>query len=146
MENYKDLTYEMLPASWLFCFLDSCPQAGQCLRHISSELIPDNRNFGKAIYPTVLKQYSCEFFKSARKIKGAYGFNTLFKEVKSKDEKILRDCLKDYLGSHTGYYRYHHGAKVLSPEQQDWIISLFKHYGYTDNLNFDHYCYVYNWQ
>jgi hypothetical protein len=43
------------------------------------------------------------------------------------------------LGSHTSYYRYHRGEKLLTPEQQQWILDLFAQYGYTNELHFDSY-------
>lgn len=143
MEKYNDLTFEMLPASWIFCFLDECPQAEECLRRISSRTIPGDMSFGRAIYPTVLQHGHCEYFKSAEKMQCAYGFKTLFREVKIRDEGSLRDELKNYLGSRAAYYRYHNGERLLTPVQQQWIINLFKRFGYTENLRFDHYCEVY---
>jgi hypothetical protein len=50
-----------------------------------------------------------------------------------------------YLGGNGTYYRYDHGERLLTPEQQDWIINLFKQYGYTDNLEFDGDKEVYDW-
>ncbi|WP_311776577.1 DUF6078 family protein [Parabacteroides merdae] len=32
----------------------------------------------------------------------------------------------------TTYYRFHHGERLLTPEQQKWIINLFRRYGYTE--------------
>ena len=72
-------------------------------------------------------------------IHAAYGFTPLFKEVKHKDYTLLRDKMKEYLGSHTTYYRYNSGEHKLTPEQQQWILDLFARYGYTENLTFEHY-------
>ena len=44
-----------------------------------------------------------------------------------------------YLGGNTTYYRYHNGERLLTPEQQEWIINLFRRHGYTDELRFDEY-------
>ena len=144
MENDNELTFDMLPPSWTFCFLAGCPHAEQCLRHITTRLIPNDKISGSAVYPTVLKNPKCPYFKAAGKIHAAYGFDTLFENVKSKDEKYLRDSIKDYLGGHGTYYRYRNGEKLLTPEQQQWIIDLFRRYGYTKNLQFGHYKDVYD--
>lgn len=146
MENFDDLTYDILPPSWMFCFLEGCPRADECMLHLTTRLIPENQTYGTAVFPTALKDGKCEHFKPVKKIKAAYGFDTIFKEVKSKDEKSLRDSMKDYFGSHGAYYRYHNGDKMLTPEQQQWIIDLFKRYGYTENLCFDHYRIVYDFE
>ena len=74
----------------------------------------------------------------------AYGFKLLFKEVKQKDYTRLREQMKAYLGSHGAYYRYNRGEKLLNPEQQQWIVNLFRTYGYTENLTFEQYREVYD--
>lgn len=144
MKQYSDFSYDILPSSWLFCFVDGCPKADKCVRHLSSQYIPDDKTVGFAVFPSALKGGNCSHFKVIRKIHAAYGFDTIFREVKRKDDTLLRDKIKAYLGSHTEYYRYHNGKKMLTPEQQKWIISLFQRYGYTDNLKFDHYRDVYD--
>lgn len=47
--------------------------------------------------------------------------------------------MKEYLGGNTMYYRYHHGERLLSPEQQAWIKRLFASYCYSD-VDFDNSC------
>jgi hypothetical protein len=44
--------------------------------------------------------------------------------------------MREYLGGCSTYYRYHHGERQLSPEQQEWIKQLFSQYGYED-IEFD---------
>lgn len=144
MEQYSDLTYDMLPPSWLFCFLDGCPKADGCIRHITNRFIQHGRTCGMAVYPSALNADECEHFKPIRKIHAAYGFSTIFSEVRRKDDMPLRSKIKKYLGGHGTYYRYHNGEKLLTPEQQEWIINLFRSYGYTENLTFDHYRDVYD--
>lgn len=144
MSDYSDFTYEMLPPSWLFCFLGGCPKAAQCVRHLSSTVIPNDKTVGFAVLPTALKGNGCKHFKQIRKIRAAYGFKTLFEDVKRKDDTPLRDQLKAFLGSHGSYYRYHNGTKLLTPEQQDRILAIFRRWGYTENLRFDHYKEVYD--
>lgn len=75
---------------------------------------------------------------------GAYGFKALFAEIKKKDEKPIRDRIKKYLGGNTAYYRYHHGKRLLSPDQQEWILALFRQHGYTEELHFDGYRDIYD--
>lgn len=99
-----------------------------------------------AVYPSALNADECEHFKPIRKIHAAYGFKTIFSEVKRKDDKPLRDRMIAYLGSRGAYYRYNSGEKKLTPEQQEWIINLFKSYGYTDNLTFDYFTDIYDFQ
>lgn len=69
----------------------------------------------------------------------AWGFKKLFYDVKQRDASIIRVHLKCYLGSHSKYYRYANGIYKLTPEQQERILNIFKRYGYTQGLEFDHY-------
>ena len=32
------------------------------------------------------------------------------------------------------------GASSLTPEQQEWVLRLFAHYGYSENMAFENYC------
>ena len=74
----------------------------------------------------------------------AWGFNKLFAEVKSKDEASLRLEMKTYLGGNGTYSRYKLGRRLLTPQQQEYIINLFRARGYSDGLEFDHYVDTYD--
>lgn len=139
----KDTNYiipiKQIPPSYQLCFNDSCPKAGECLRHLAGLSINNDQVWGPAVYPNALRNGECCMFKQTRIMHGAYGFNTIFDEVKQKDNTPIRNAIKEYLGGHGTYYLYHHGKKLLTPEQQEWIIQLFKHHGYRENLIFDGY-------
>ncbi len=107
--------------------------------------LPPERDFGPAVFPTMERgENGCRLFSNNTPQQMAWGFETLFSEVKSRDEHQLRNSIKAYLGGHSTYYRYHNGQRLLTPEQQEWIVRLFKQYGYTEKLVFDHYTYVYD--
>ena len=77
-------------------------------------------------------------------MRGAYGFNTMLNDLKRKDEELLRGMITDYLGSNTTYYKFNRGEKLLTPEQQEWILALFRKYGYTGEKEFEGYRYIYD--
>lgn len=135
----SDFDFKDVPPMWMLCFCDECSRHADCLRYIVGLQVPDNVLWGPAIYPSAYRSGRCKYFKEIRKINAAYGFNPLFKEIKFKHSKLLRDKLKEYLGSHGAYYRYNRGERLLTPEQQEWIIRLFASYGYTEKLAFEHY-------
>lgn len=128
-----------IPASFARCFQGDCPKAGACVRFLAGKHVPAGKLSGPAVYPTARRGDDCELYKPTRVIRAAYGFTALFAEVKRKDDTPLRDRLKAYLGGNTTYYRYHHGERLLTPEQQEWIVNLFRRHGYTENLRFDAY-------
>ena len=145
----KDVEYDFrkVPPSWQVCFLDDCPAKERCLRQLVGRHLPADRDFGPSVYPTMeLTKEGCRLFSAGEPKRMAWGFTTLFSEVKSRDEFRLRNSIKDYLGGHSTYYRYNNGERLLSEEQQAWIIRLFQKYGYTDGLQFDHYTYVYDYR
>lgn len=135
---------EKVPATYARCFLSNCPLSDRCLRHLAGQHLLPNQQIGPAVYPTALNGDTCSMFREKRYIRAAYGFKTLFKDVKLKDSNPLREALYQYLGSITTYYRYQRGERMLTPEQQQWILTLFASKGYTDQLSFEHYVDTYD--
>lgn len=135
-----------VPADYLYCFNTGCPREKECMRHFAAENIDSKIVVGSAVFPTALQVAGgCDRFKQKRLIKAAWGFEKLFCEVKERHASLLRDKLKAYLGGNGTYYRYHHGDRLLTPEQQEWIFDLFHRYGYTDGLEFEGYREVWDW-
>lgn len=132
--NFNDIQ-----PSWALCFNDSCPHREHCMRHFAGRHLPNGRLIGPAVYPKALQDDRCQYFVEKRVVRAAWGFSQLFKDIKLKDNTQLRNSIKSYLGGHGTYYRYMKGERTLSPEQQEWILDLFRRHGYTDNLVFDHY-------
>jgi len=126
------------------CFNNSCQLKDNCIRFLAGTHAPSDKLFGRAVYPTALKDGKCAMFKQTKVIKAAYGFSSLFSDVKSRDGHALRLAMMDYLGNRSAYYHYANGSYVLKPEQQEWIINLFKKYGYTENIQFDNYEMLYD--
>lgn len=131
--------FSLVPPSWELCFCDGCPQHEQCLRYQAGQYVPNGLTWGPAVYPSAYRSGPCRHFKQIRTIRAAYGFDPLFREVKHKDYTPLRDRMKAYLGGHGTYYRYNRGERMLTPEQQEWILALFRRYGYDGDLHFEHY-------
>jgi hypothetical protein len=133
------LDFKKVPKGYQLCFNHECPKKDDCLRFMAGEDLPDNRDWGPAIYPNIkMDSEGCRLFDKGKPQMMAWGFNTLFSEVKHRHVNTLRTTLKQYLGGHSNYYRYHNGERLLNDKQQEWIINLFRRMGYTDNLQFDH--------
>lgn len=139
MENKIPLTSDQIPYYYSRCFQSDCPLADLCTHYLAGKFVPAGCVEGEAVYPTARQGNTCRCFKEIRVIKAAYGFTALFAEVKHKDDTPLRDRIKAYLGNKSAFYRYHHGERLLSPKQQEWILALFRKYGYEENLHFDGY-------
>lgn len=129
-----------VPGSWTYCFNGQCPKHNECIRFITGKYVDDACDRGSCVLPNACRDgRECRYFKQARIVSFAWGFNKLFYDVKQRDASLLRLLLKAYLGSHATYYRYADGRNKLTPEQQQGIINIFKKKGYTENLIFDHY-------
>ena len=144
MKTDLPLTLEQIPYTFSRCFQSDCPQADTCAHFLESKFIIKGQVSGPAIYPTSRLNGTCVCYKQTGIIHAAYGFKALFAEIKKKDEKPIRDRIKKYLGGNTAYYRYHHGKRLLSPDQQEWILALFRQHGYTEELHFDGYRDIYD--
>ena len=147
MEDKKEnmvFNYADAPKSWYNCFNSECKKANECMHFMTGKNIPEDVTLGNAIYPNACKNGECRFFKQIRVIKGAYGFNTMLGELKRKEEVLLRDMITDYLGCNTTYYKYNKGEKLLTPEQQEWILNLFREHGYKGENEFEGYRYIYD--
>ena len=139
------LDFRNMPKSWQVCFLSDCPKKDACLRQMAARHLPEDRDFGPAVFPTMkIGEEGCRLFTTGESKLMAWGFQKLFAEVKSKDEYGLRAAIKNYLGGHANYYRYHRGERLLSPEQQEWITALFRRYGYSEPLEFNNYVTTYD--
>lgn len=140
-----EFDFRNVPAGYQLCFNSECPKKDECLRYLAGQHLSDNNDWGPAIYPNIkIGEKGCRFYRTEQPKRMAWGFDKLFEEVKRKHSSILHNALHVYLNSKSNYYRYHHGELLLSPKQQEWIIKLFKKYGYTENLEFDHYVYAYD--
>ena len=137
--NKQLFNFAFVPPTWALCFNDSCPIKKTCMRYFVGKNLPADQTNGPSVYPNALQKESCRHFVEKRIIRAAWGFSQLFLNVKRVDDTPLRNEIKQYLGGHGTYYRYMHGECTLSPQQQQWILNLFRRYGYTENLAFDNY-------
>lgn len=115
MKDKRNIMNEVslnFPKEYIFCFQSDCPKATECIRHFAGQHI-DERQLGTVVLPGAMKNGECKWYKKARTIRGAWGFHTLFSEVKAKVAPRLRKLIKNHLGGNGTYYRYQHGAKSL---------------------------------
>ncbi len=143
-KDKKTQTDLCVPRNYILCFLSECSASKDCARFFAGRNTGE-RKLATVVLPAAVADGKCEWFHRLRKINGAWGFDKLFDGAKLKDAPSLRKSIKEYLGGNGTYYLYQHGKKLLKPEQQEWIIALFRQYGYADGLEFDGYREVYDW-
>lgn len=120
------------------CFIEECPKKNECLHYLCWSWLWQNRKSGNSVFPEALRNGECKLFAPLRVVRTAWGFDALFKDVKLRDAKTLRQQMREILGSKGQYYRYKLGQRKLLPEQQDEIKRLFSEFGYAD-ADFDNF-------
>ena len=138
-----ELKYENIPTGYPLCFIDRCPLKDRCMHHLCGQAIPPTLLTAVTVTPAALDDGRCALFRKIETIRSAVGFARIFKDVRQCDAPLMRRELTAYLGGNGTYYRYMHGRRGLTPEQQQWIQELFARYGYTHPVAFDGYeeCY-----
>lgn len=136
MSNKYDLS--QIPAGWLYCFNEQCPQHAHCLRFQSKEAMPEDVNCVSAVNPSLIKDGGCRLYRKDEKVTLATGFVIKGNPHVSSLFVAMRQKLTDYLGGNGTYYLYRNGKKWLSPVQQEDIRRIFRHAGYTDEIVFAH--------
>lgn len=135
MAAHKDLPY-----NWTYCFNDECQRKDECVCYLSRKYMKDDMLIARTVMPNAWKNKECAAFSQIRVLKVAWGFDSLFRDVKMRDASTLRLRLRSYLGSKGQYYRYKLGQLKLSPKQQKEVLQIFCDFGY-DDVKFDHYEY-----
>ena len=142
MEN-KELI-KNLGTNITMCFLEGCPRADKCIRHLVYELLGDQKTCGSTVMPSSLKENGeCNMYSEAVMKKYAKGAKHIYDEVRVKHYDTIKAGVRRILGGRTTYYRCINGTKLISEEQQKLIVSLFQRYGYDTDKLFDEYVYGY---
>lgn len=125
------------------CFLEGCPRADRCVRHMVYELLGSQKACGSTVMPSSLRGGQCDMFSEAVVKRYAKGARRMFDEVRMKHFEVLKDRVMRILGGRTSYYRCMRGEKLISEEQQKRIADLFGSYGYDAADLYDEYIYSY---
>ena len=125
-----------LGANTTMCFLEGCPRADKCVKHLAYDMFGDQVEYGKTVLPSSLKpDGQCDQFDEAIAKRYAKGGSHMYDEVRMKHFDEIKNRVKRILGGRTSYYRCMRGEKLITEEQQKSIAYLFKSYGYdADNL------------
>ena len=137
------ILFDKIPASWTYCFNDSCERKSDCLRYIAGDVllqqVPDKHLWESCVTPLAWRNGPCRMFRAIKVQRVAWGFDALFATVLHKDYLELKARITEHLRGRSNFYRYRSGELVLSESQQQWISDLFESFGYTLPIAFDHY-------
>ena len=140
----SEFDFSKVPTYYQLCFNSQCPRSADCLRFLAGQHAPATLQTGMAIYPAAVRGGQCEFFRHSDVVRMAWGFDNIYKPLKPYFRSMARKAVRDMFGSEGTYYRYHHGERKLTPEQQQEIAELLKKYDYYGPVTFTHYENIYD--
>ena len=123
------IEFKEIPEWWAVCAQTDCPRSGECLRHQAFKQIPDEVKTWPSVLPQAMKDGECPCYVKPERLKMARGFANITNKVRVRaTRRAIRLRITEYLGSKGSYYRYRDGERLLSPEQQQWILRLLESY------------------
>lgn len=142
----KQPQYPFAPQQFARCLNAACPHAEKCLRRAVALQDTDEHPFLKAVNPLFYPQGDepCKVFRSADKVRMAWGVTHLLDNVPHKKVSLLRDCIISQLGR-SQYYRCFRKERPFSPEDQQFIGRLFRQHGINEEPKFDYYTSEFYW-
>lgn len=131
------IDYDEIPNWWAVCTNAACPKAEKCLRFLAFKSLPERVKKWPCILPNAYKDGGCDYFQKPERINLVQGFGDLYNKVCDRHARhIVRLRLTEYLGSKGTYYRYQHGERLLTPEQQQFIQQLARTFGNGEEVDF----------
>ena len=141
----KELKSKDIPSGYALCFNSDCADKDTCLHYLAKLLKGGERNKGWAIYPTAWQNGKCSCYNEKRLVQNAWGFSKLYRNVPSNLRAQARRSVSALFGNGNGqYYRAHHGIIMVSPKRQEEIKKVLSEYGNTEEVKFDHYVTVWD--
>ncbi|WP_294630152.1 DUF6078 family protein [uncultured Bacteroides sp.] len=137
---------QSVPYNFVRCFNEQCPQASKCLRHIAAQNKTTDCFYISIVNPTHYPAAGepCPYFKSANKIRMAWGMKRMLDRIPYEDAVSIRAQMIRRYGK-TGYYRLYRGERGLMPKDQEYIRQLFRNKGIKDEPVYQSYTEEYIW-
>lgn len=145
MEN--DFDYRAVPADYIHCFHSGCPRREECLRQLAAQHAPKSTPYVVSVNPASYPQDAarCPHFRSAKKIRFAWGIQAIYDNVPYKTALQLKRYVRA-LYPKTTYYRILHKERSLSPTEQEAIARIFVRNGITTPPVYDSYTEEYDFR
>lgn len=132
--NNKEPQYETMPEHYLLCFNDDCALADECLHRLAARSGRQTDEVVTAVNPVRCSGKSCRYYKPNKVSTMAYGMKGSFHEVKADHIASLRNVLIHHFGRGS-YYLRRNGLRPITPEEQQFISTIFSNYGYETKFD-----------
>lgn len=136
----------LAPDYFARCFNSQCTQTDNCLHRLAAVHDTPALTSIRIINPLCIPKDStqCPHFQSVKKIRVAWGISHLLDEIPYKSLQPIKSHLIRYF-SRGKYYRFYRKECYLTPEDQKYIQTVFRHYNITMEPVFDSYSEEYRW-
>lgn len=113
-----------------YCYNESCPQGATCVFRRAAITCSSNKPFVETLNPKFYPKPGkpCRYYRVEKKIKAAWGIRNLYASVPYAEVSALRAKIIKRLGR-SKYYRIYRCEIYLSPEEQQFISTLFSKLG-----------------
>lgn len=132
--NNKQPQFETMPEHYVLCFNDECALADECLHRLAARSGRQKDEVVTAVNPVRCSGKSCRYYKPNKVATMAYGMKGSFHEVKADHIASLRNVLIHHFGRGS-YYLRRNGLRPITPEEQQFISSIFSNYGYETKFD-----------
>lgn len=132
--NNNEPQYETMPEHYLLCFNDECSMADECLHRLAARSGRQKDEVVTAVNPVRCSGKSCRYYKPNKVATMAYGMKGSFHEVKADHIASLRNVLIHHFGRGS-YYLRRNGLRPITPEEQQFISSIFSNHGYETKFD-----------
>lgn len=144
-----------VPEGYEYCFagIGKCPKASSCLRAIAAQLLSESKEPQPMSVRVVNPFYvgrlpdasACGCYRSDELLHYASGMTHLFDEVPAKLLPTVRRRVMGCFSCERYYYHCRKGERLISPEEQQRVASVFKAVGIDTKPKFDRYEYALAW-
>lgn len=135
------------PYQYMLCQNDTCKNASNCLRNLCYKQIPHDKKaiivLNPSSYPA--ENDACTEFRSAEKIKIAWGIQNLFDNLLLSKAKAIKGEMLRYFGK-TKYYRFYREELPILPADQNSIQTIFKKNGVETEPCFSRFTEDFDWR
>lgn len=130
--------YQEAPEHYLLCYNTTCGKAKTCLHQLVACAGINKDAIVECVNPAVNEGENCTYYQQDHIVQMAYGMKQTFKKILASDITSMRSTLITYFGNGS-YYARRNGEKAITPDEQEYISSVFRDYGYAEGATFDSY-------
>jgi len=141
------INFSQIPYNYPICLNQECSKAATCLRRLVEQSMPTDLSYWPFISPKHLATHKgdCPHYRQATKVRHAKGFTQILENLPHNQMQKVVSNLIAYFGR-TVYYRFRKGEHLLSPSEQQKVLSIILVYCKKSQiLDFDAYVDGFNW-